>query len=134
MKDHWLEKNVDLRILAERVKPFFHETDFETTFEESKKGYTIRAVCKIPNLQLRIDVKVLGQPNDFTVEFLSGGSKGIFSLSMIVGYLTSLFGGSYLVLRETRKREALDKLESDFWKRMQMQVADLTNSAVEIDK
>ena len=134
MKDQWLEKKVDLRLLADRIKLFFHETDFETTLEEARKGYTISAVCKIPNLRLRIEVKVLGQPNDFTVEFLSGGTKGIFSPSMIVGHLTSLFGGGYLVVRETRKREALDKLESDFWKRLQMQVADLTNSAVKIDK
>ena len=134
MKDQWLEKKVDLRLLADRIKLFFHETDFETTLEEARKGYTISAVCKIPNLRLRIEVKVLGQPDDFTVEFLSGSNRGVFSPSMIVGHLTSFFGGGYLVLRETRKRETLNMLESDFWKHMQMQVADLTNSAVKIDK
>lgn len=129
MKNQWVEKNVDLRMLAERIRPFFHKTDFETTFEEVQKRYIIKAVSKLPNLQVRIDVNIFGQPDDFTVEFLSGGKKGIFSPSMIAGYLASLFGGGYLILKETRKQEVLDTLESDFWKHVQMQVADLVNSA-----
>ena len=129
VKNQWLEKNVDLGMLVERIRPFFHEMDFETTLEEVQKGYVIQAVSKIPSLRLRIDVDVFGQPNDFSVEFLSGGKRGIFSPSMIAGYLTSLFGGGYLILKETRKQEVLDTLESDFWKHVQMQVADLVNSA-----
>lgn len=129
MKNQWLGKNVDLRMLAESIRPFFHETDFETTLEKVQKGYVIQAICKIPNLQLRINVNIFGQPNDFTVEFLSGDKKGIFSPSMIAGYLTSLFGGGYLILKETKKQEVLNMLENDFWKHVQMQVADLVSSA-----
>ncbi len=129
MEKQWLEKNVDLRMLAERIMPFFNETDFETMFEEEHSGYSIRAVSKIPNLQLRIDVKVFGQPDDFVVEFLSGGKRGFFSPSMIAGYLTSLFGGGYLILKETRAQEMLGTFENDFWKHVQTQVADLVNSS-----
>lgn len=131
MKNQWLEKNVDLQTLAEAIRPFFHENDFDTALEDVQKGYIIRAVSKIPNLQLRITVNIFGQPNDFTVEFLSGGKGGIFSPSMIAGYLTSLFGGGYLILRETRKQEVLDTFESDFWKHAQMKVADLVDSATQ---
>ena len=134
MKNQWLGKNVDLGILAERVRPFFQETDFETTLEEEQKGYTIRAVCKIPNLRRRIDVKIAGQPDDFTVEFLSGGSGRVFSPSKIAGFLTSLFGGGYLVLRETQRHESLDTFERDFWKHVQLQVADLAGSAATTDE
>lgn len=132
MKNQWLEKNVDLNMLAERIRPFFHETDFEITVEEMQEGYMIQTVCKIPNLQLRINVKILGRPNDFTVEFSAGGKGGYFSRSMIAGYLTAMFGGGYLISSEAKKRETLDVLENDFWRHTQMQVADLVDSATHI--
>jgi len=129
VEKQWLEKNVDLNTLAERIRPFFHETDFETVVEKIQEGHMIQAISKIPNLKLKIDVKILGQPDDFTVMFSTGSRRGYFSPSMIAGYLTTIFGGGYLVSREVKKREALDMLEDDFWKHTQMQVADLVNSA-----
>ena len=129
MEKQWLEKNVDLNMLAERIRPFFHEADFETAVEKIQEGYMIQANCKIPNLRLRIEVKILGQPNDFTVEFSAGSRGGYFSPSMIAGYLTTIFGGGYLISREARKQEALDMLENDFWRHTQVQVADLADSA-----
>lgn len=129
MKNQWLEKNVDLGMLAERIRPFFHETDFETRVEKMQGKCIIQAVSKIPNLMLRINVKILGHPNDFTVDFSASGKGGYFSPSMIVGYLTAMFGGGYLVSREARKQEALHVLESDFWRHTQIQVADLVDSA-----
>ena len=125
----WLEKNVDLSILVEHIRPFFHNTDFETSLEEVQEGYVIQAVSKIPNLQLRINVNVLGGPNVFTVGFFSGGKRGHLSSSTVAGYLTSAFGGGYLIIREAEKRKVLDMLESRFWKHVQIQVADLVNSA-----
>ena len=89
----------------------------------------IKAISKISTLNMRINVKIVGQPNDFKVEFSTGGKGGFFSPSIIVGYLTTMFGGGYMVSREARKRETLDMLERDFWKHTQMQVADLVNSA-----
>ena len=129
MKIQWLEKNVDLSMLTERIRPFFHDLDFETSLEKVQEGYVIQAVSKIPNLQLRINVNVLGGPNDFTVEFLFGGKGGYFSPSMVAGYLTSIFGGGYLIHGEAKRLEALGMLESRFWKHLQMQVADLAGSA-----
>jgi hypothetical protein len=129
MWDQWLKKNVDLTMLAERITPFFLEIDFETTVEKIRKGYMIRAISRIPNLNMRINVKIVGQPNDFKVEFSAGGKGGYFSPSMIAGYLTTMFGGGYIVSREARKRETLDMLEDDFWRHTQMQVAALADSS-----
>lgn len=129
VRNQWLEKNVDLNALTERIRPFFSETDFETTVEKVQEGYSLQAVSKIPNLKLRINVTILGQPNDFTVDFSAGGGEGYSSLSMIAGYLTAMFGGGFLISREARKRETLDLLESSFWRHTQVQVADLVSSA-----
>jgi hypothetical protein len=128
VKDQWLEKNVDLGALAESISPFFNETDFETAVEKTQEGYVVQAVSKIPNLRLRITVTIFGEPNDFTVEFSAGGKGGYFSPSMIVGYLTTLFGGGYLLSREAEKRGILNALENDFWRHTRMQVADLVDS------
>lgn len=129
VRNQWLEKNVDLKMLAERIRAFFHETDFETTVKKTRGEYLILAICKIPNLRLDVVVKILGQPDDFTVDFSAGGGKGYFSRSMIAGFLTTMFGGGYLVSRETRKQEILDMFENDFWRHTQIQVGDLVNSA-----
>jgi hypothetical protein len=131
VRNQWLEKNVDLNVLAERIRPFFGETDFETTVEKTQKGYMIQAVSKIPNLKLRVNVTILGRPNDFTVEFSADGG-GHSSLSMIAGYLTTMFGGGFLISREAKRREALDLLENSFWRHTQMQVADLVDSATQV--
>lgn len=131
MKNQWLGKNVDLSMLAERVKPFFSRTDFETTVEGIQEGYIIQAVSKIPNLKFGISATIFGRPSDFTVEFCAGSGGGYFSPTTIAGYLTAMFGGGYLVSREAQKREALDKLENDFWRHVQVQVADLAGSATE---
>ena len=129
MRNQWLEKNVDLHLLAENIKPFFGETYFENTIEEIQEGYLIQAVSKIPNLKLGITVTIQGRPNDFTIEFSSGTKRGHFSPSIIVGSLTEMFGGGFLISREAKKQEILDGLEKDFWKHTQMRVADLADSA-----
>jgi len=128
VRNQWFQKNVNLNMLAERIRPFFNESDFEATVEKMQEGYLIRAVSKIPNLTLRINVAILGRPNDFTVEFSTDRGR-YSSLSMIAGYLTTMFGGQFLISREAKKREALDLLENSFWRHTQMEVADLVDSA-----
>ena len=129
MKKQWVDKNINLRVLAEHIRPFFDEIDFETISEGVQDGYLIQAVSRIPNLRLRVNVRILGQPNDFVVEFSTGSKGGYFSPSMIAGYLTTMFGGGYLVSREAQKRETLDALENDFWRYTQTQIGDLSDSA-----
>ena len=129
MKDQWVGKNMNLKMLTERVRPFFDELAFETDTERIQDGYLIQAVSKIPNVRLRIDVKIVGRPNDFVVEFSAGGKGRRFSLSMIVGYLTTMFGGGYLISREAKKQETMDPFENDFWRHADMQIGDLVGSA-----
>ena len=134
MESQWVGKNVDLSTLAERIRPFFYETDFATRIEQVKEGYRIQAVSKIPNLRLKINVEILGRPNDFTVDFSTGGKGGRFSLSMIIGYLTMMFGGGYLVSRGAREQGTLEMIENDFWRHADMQVADLVGSASQLSR
>lgn len=126
MKNQWLDKNVDLNALVERIRLFFPQEEFEVSLENIRGRHEIQAHCKIPNLRLNIQVSVLGTPGDFIVEFSAGGGG---SRSMIAGHLTTMFGGSYLISRGAKKKEMLDRLEKDFWKHTQLAVADLAGSA-----
>ncbi|UCC33507.1 MAG: hypothetical protein JSW53_00400 [Candidatus Bathyarchaeota archaeon] len=129
MKTQWVGKSVDLSMLTERINSFFSESDFETTTEKGRKGHVIQATSKIPNFKLKINVEIHGRPNDFTVDFLTGKKGGYFSLSMIIGYLTAMFGGGYLVHRGAREQDTLERFENDFWRYTDMQVANLGGSA-----
>lgn len=130
MRTQWVEKSLDLSMLVENIKQFFHDLDFEVSYEKVQEGYVIQADSKISKLRLRINVNVLGGPDDFAVEFLSGSKGGFFSRSMVAGYLTSMFGGGYLIRRSSERRELLDKVEGWFWKHVQVQVAELAGSAM----
>jgi hypothetical protein len=133
MKSQWVGKNVDLSMLAERIRPFFHETDFAARVERVKEGYRIQSASKIPNLKLNVNVEILGRPNDFTVDFSTGSKGGYFSLSMIIGYLTMMLGGGYLVSKGAKEQETLEMIEKDFWRHTDMQVANLVNSANQLN-
>lgn len=131
MKTQWLGKNVNLSMLCENLEAYFLDIDFETTVEKVPKGFMIQAVSEIP-VHLDIAVNILGASDNFTVEFVAGGKSGFFS--MLIGYLTSMFGGGYIILREAERREALDKVEKMFLRHLQMLVADLANSAINMKR
>lgn len=126
MLDQWIGKRVDLDLLAERVVTFF-ETDFESKLVKSKGRYVIEAVSRIPRLNLKVQVRVMGRPNDFKVEFEAGGKKS--SVVRLLGYFAEMFGGGYFLVREAEKREVVDPLERAFWKHVDLAVADLAGSA-----
>jgi len=131
VKDRWIGNNIDLSALSEGVRKFFTDSQFETELQQTENGYKIKAATeKILNVQLLIIVEITGKPNDFSVEFTAGKQrKGFFSLSMIIGYITTILGGGSILLSEVKLKEALDKLEKMFWTHVDTQVSELTNSA-----
>ena len=69
---------------------------------------------------------VFGNSNDFIVEIVaSERTRG----SIRLGLLTSAFGGGYLALKGLKAKEALEKLEKEFWIHIEEKVANLTGSA-----
>jgi len=127
LKDCWVGNNVDLNLLSQRVKQFFIENQFEINLEQTHDIYRIEA----SHFQFNVMVKVYGGPNDFTLEFIPNKKTRGFSLSMILGYLTSFFGGGSLLLRDVKLQEAINEVEQKFWEHMDKQVAELINSANE---
>ncbi|MDH5437594.1 MAG: hypothetical protein OEX76_01690 [Candidatus Bathyarchaeota archaeon] len=127
MQRQWTGKNVDLALLSERVEDFFRNRGFLTEKNESAGEYTI--LWAPPRVGIRRDAMkagVFGKPNDFVVEIIaSERTRG----SIRLGMLTKLFGGGYLVVRGLRAKEALEKLEREFWAYVEEKVAQLAGSA-----
>ncbi|NIR86990.1 hypothetical protein GWO13_05215 [Candidatus Bathyarchaeota archaeon] len=130
MQRQWTGKNVNLALLSERVEDFFKDRGFSTEKDESAGEYTILwAPPRVRNIRDGMTVRIFGNPNDFVVEIIaSERTRG----SIRLGLLTKLFGGGYLVVRGLRAKEALEKLEREFWVYVEEKVAHLAGSAEQI--
>jgi len=126
MQERWVGKNVDLPLLSERVENFFRDKGFRVTKDGSAPKYTISAKPQQGvGIIGQVTVKILGDPNDFLIEFsTSGHSRSAVKL----GFITSIFGGGSLVLRGLKSQEALEKLEKDFWVHVEETIVHSTNS------
>ncbi len=130
MQRRWTGKNVNLALLSDRVEDFFKDRGFSTEKEESAGEYTILwAPPRVRSMRDAMTVRILGNPNDFVVEIIaSERTRGTITLGM----LTKLFGGGYLVVRGLRAKEALEKIEREFWVYVEEKVAHLAGSAEHI--
>lgn len=126
MQRQWTGKNVDLALLSECVEAFFKDRGFSTEKEESAGEYTILwAPQRVRNIRDGMTARVFGRPDDFVVEIVaSERTRG----SIRLGMLTRLFGGGYLAVRGLRAKEALEKLEKEFWVYVEEKVAQLAES------
>jgi len=127
MQRRWGGKNVDLKKLSGCVEDFFKDKGFVTEKNESVEEHTISwAPQSVKNMNKTMKVRILGDPNDFVIELMASEST---RRSLWLGLLTKPFGGGYLVLQSLRLREALEKLESEFWVYIEDKVAHLAGSA-----
>lgn len=127
MQSRRVEKNVDLKLLREHIESFFKDRGFKIAEERSESKYEISARPQHGvGILGSVIVRVLGDSNDFLIEF----STSRHSRSAVkLGLMTTMFGGGSLVLRGLKSREALEKLEKDFWIYVDEAITRLINSA-----
>ena len=129
MRVQWIGKNVDLALLSERIEDFFTRKGFEIRRDKRADGYGVVAILprRSPrDLPRSVPLRILGNSNDFVVEF--AGAEQAHS-RMLRGSLSALIGGGGLFLRDLKSKEVLEKLEREFWAYMEYTVAQLTDSA-----
>lgn len=127
MRKQCVGKNVDLTLLSRCAEDFFQGKGFKTKIDESNGEYKILVMSqRAPNMREDIDLRILGNSNDFTIEF-SGGKRA--RNAILLGRMTSLLGGGSLLLRGLRSREALERLEGEFWVHVEGCIERLANSA-----
>lgn len=127
MQKQWIGKNVNLKLLSECVESFFKNKGFKTKKDASDGKYTILWTSqRVRSMRGAMMASVFGNSNDFIVEIVaSERTRG----SIRLGLLTSAFGGGYLALKGLKAKEALEKLEKEFWIHIEEKVANLTGSA-----
>ncbi|MGD8505685.1 MAG: hypothetical protein PVF15_03365 [Candidatus Bathyarchaeota archaeon] len=127
MQRRWVGKNVNLALLSSYIENFFKIRGLETGKEESEGKYTIRwAPPRVNNKRGTMKVTIVGDADDFSVEFIASERT---RRSIRLGSLTTQFGGGYLLLRGLRLREALEKLEREFWAYVEDKIAHLIRFA-----
>jgi len=122
MKERWIRENVDLDLLCQSVSHFLEEKRFVLKLEKLKNELRVYGWPLDREEGGPVLVKIYGNSNDFTIEFVPGES---FRGLRILGPLYSLFGGGSLWLRELRAREFFERLEEQFWVAVDEAVANL---------
>ena len=126
MQKQWVGKNIDLKLLNENVIFFFESKGLKTKGEELVGGYRIMATSqKAKGVRGEIEVTILGNPADFVIETIAGRRA---RSSMMLGSLTTIFGGGSLFLQGLKSREVSENLEREFWVYIEEIIAHLINS------
>ena len=128
MQKKWTQMNVDLGVLSSHVEDFFKDKGLLTRKEQSNREYTVFWAPKRGGINTSKvpKVRISGDPNDFTVEVVA---SELTNRQIRLGLLTKPVGGGYFLLKGLRLREALEKIESDFWAYLEPEITRLTNSA-----
>lgn len=114
MLKHWVNRNVDLDLLSGYIERFLEDRGFKTMKSGVSGECTIQGITRPSGgLVVKVVVRVLGAPNDFSVEF--GGDEGKHTrLGNVFGSILTLFGGGFLLSQSLKRQEKLDKLERKF--------------------
>jgi len=127
MEVQWKNRNIQLSILADFISQFFTDRGFAVSSNDSVGKYFVVARSKrFHQIAENIRVSVTGKPDDFTVEF----AAGVHSRRLVMfGTLTSFLGGGSFTLKGAKSREALEKLEREFWACLTEKVCQLEDSS-----
>lgn len=122
----WVNKNVNLRLLAESLKEFFESEGFHCVVEETRGNLKILAVpSQNLNILDNVVVSIRGTPNDFTVDLATGSNTRLY---ILLGGLTQLFGGGFLLSKGLKSQEKLRFVEDKFWEFVKIKIMSLSES------
>lgn len=112
MRSRLVGENVDLALFSDRIEAFLKAKGLETRRDTLGEGYAILGTVSLRDMHIRIIVRILGNAHDFEVDF---NSKEPARTNTIWGPLMTLLGGGSFLLRNLKSREAVEKLEREFW-------------------
>lgn len=125
MQKRWTGNNVDLDLLGDCIEDFFKGKGFVTKRTKSEGEQTILWV-PWPATMKPMTAKIVGDSNNFVLELKT---REFTRRDIQLGMLTKSIGGGYFLRKGLRLREALEKIEREFWVYIEDKVADLAGSA-----
>jgi hypothetical protein len=114
LKYRWVEKNVDLNLLADGIEKFFERSGLKDVSKSYSDGYVISGIFTVGDLCRRITVEVFGSPKDFSI-FLQYSDESTTAKNILFDSLITLFGGAAFISRRLKLRDFLERFEKDFW-------------------
>jgi hypothetical protein len=113
MQKKWPKRNVDLKLLADRIGGFFKDKHFEAMSGETEEGYQIFAEGS-PSYELAgyVEVTIREVKDDLSIVLSGTAAKRDDRLA---SRLTTFFAGGYFFLRSMRFYEEWLRFEKDFW-------------------
>jgi hypothetical protein len=128
MQKTWLNTNINLDLLAEKIEEFFKKNDFDTITNKTNNGYSLQAKNS-PNYLIngQISVTINGKPEEFSITIdLQRRESRVLSFPML---LTSFFGGGYLITQHFKSEESWIELKKDFWQHVNRIISYLSGLA-----
>jgi len=127
VQKNWKGLNVDLSGLVQKMIQFFESKQFNNvTALKTETGYEVIAGdSKQYKMENDVSATIEGRPDDFNVSLDSCKREKRFTLPL---FLTSMFGGGYLLLKDFRSEEEMQKLERDFRREIESMVAQTRKS------
>jgi hypothetical protein len=126
MKKQWKNHNVNLQRLAETIQNQYQKRNLKLKTTNLKNGYKIRLILTSIRNPAMMDITIKGTPNDFTIETKAAEYE---DEAVKIGLFTQIFGGGNLILGNIKAREEEEKLENEFWTKIEETIAPLTNPA-----
>lgn len=114
MEYRFYNNALELVKIVETVRDFFEKNGFQVSvISNNALSYTIVSKNLQDNLFPKIVVKVRKENDFLSVNFLN--SDELHS-RMFLSSIFGLFGGNFFLLKESRVKEKIEKLEETFWK------------------
>ncbi len=126
MQKQWKNDNIDLKRLAEAVQNQYTRRNLTMKTTNLKNGYRIRIILKTIRNPPVMDIHITGTPNDFTIETKAAEYE---DEAVKIGLFTQIFGGGNLILGNIKAREEEQKLENEFWTKIEETIAALTKTS-----
>jgi len=126
MRRNWTNRNVDLKILKEKIIEFLKENHFDVEINENGNQCLIKAKSS-PNYQIegQIAIMLQGEPEEFSIDLeLQRKKQRIFS-----PLLLAFLGGGYWLSQHLKSDEEWLEFRRRFWKQMDIFITYLSGSA-----
>jgi len=115
MSQRWVGRNVNLDSLSRYIERFLEDRNFKTRKRGLAGGFIVEGVSRQQRgLLVKVVVRILGDPNDFSVE-LGRDERAHTRLYNVFGPFMTLFGGGFILARNLKRQDILDRLETEFF-------------------
>jgi len=125
VEKRWQNHGVNLQRLAQSVENYYSRRKIKVKETVLEDGYSIRVVPTGLRTAGVMCITIRGTPDDFTIETRATEDE---DRAVKVGLMTTIFGGGIMVLRNTKTREQMEKMEREFWSAIEETIGSLINS------